>query len=168
VKQQQAASAFYAERNVDVSYYPAIWHTYKVGQMMATDLDRITRRHGLSMADIHLLGAMRIDRSKQLRATDLAQTLYVTNAVLSTRIAKLERKALLIRIPCATDRRAFELKLTPKGIAAIDAAIDDVGKSANFVRCYRHLSEEDQVALARIMGELHDQLDRGLVSTSRG
>jgi hypothetical protein len=65
VKQQEAASSFYAELDVDVSYYPAIWHTYKVGQLMATDLDRVSRRHGLSMADIHLLGALRIDRSKQ-------------------------------------------------------------------------------------------------------
>jgi DNA-binding MarR family transcriptional regulator len=168
VKQQEAASSFFAELDIDVSYFPAIWHTYKVGQLMATDLDRVCRRHGLSMADVHLLGAARADRSRQLRATDLAQILYVSNAVLSSRIARLRRDGFLARRPCTTDRRAFELILTPKGVTTIDRAIDDVRKSASFVRFYRLLPLQDQIALARIMGELHNQLDREFISASRG
>ena len=168
VEQQEAASAFYAELDVDVSYYPAIWHTFKVGHLLATDLDRICQHHKLSIADVHLLGAMRIDRPRQLRATDLAQTLHVSNAVLSTRIAKLERKGLLMRIPSTSDRRAFDLKLTTKGVATTDAAIAEIGRHASFVRCFRRLSEQDRSALARIMGELHNQLDRDFVSTRRG
>jgi hypothetical protein len=32
----------------------------------------VARRHGISISDLHLLGALRLDRSKQPRATDLA------------------------------------------------------------------------------------------------
>lgn len=168
VEKQEAATAFYAERAVDVSYYPAIWHTFKVGHLMATDLERISQTHGLSYADVHLLGAIRVDGPTQPRATDLAQFLNVTNAVLSTRIAKLEKKGLLVRTPCASDRRAVELQLTAAGESALDAAIADITERANFVRCFRRLSPEDQSALARIMGELHNELDRDFISTTRG
>lgn len=167
VRQLEAVSAAYAERDVDVSCFPVLWHAYKVGQLLATDLDRVSRRHGLSMADVHLLGAVRGERSTQLRATDLAQRLYVSNAALSARLAKLERKGLLVRIPSATDRRAFEVRLTAEGVAAIDAAIEEVGKSSAFVRCYAALAVEDQNELVRILGELHEQLDRHVAPAGR-
>lgn len=168
VEKQEAVSAFYAERAVDVSYYPALWHTFNVGHLMATDLERICQKHGLSFADLHLLSAIRVDGLNKQRATDLAQLLNVSNAVLSTRIRKLEQKNLLTRTPAADDRRAVALKLTSVGESVCDATGADIAERANFVRCFRRLSEEDQNALARIMGELHNELDREFISTSRG
>lgn len=168
VEQQQAATAFYAALDVDVSYYPAIWHSFKVGHLMTTDLDRICRRHGVSIADVHLMGAVRIERSGPLRATDLTQTLNVTNAVLSIRIARLQRKGLLVRRRCASDRRAHDLALTPAGMAILDASIADIARQANFVRCFRRLPEHDQQELSRIMGALHDEMDRDFIAASRG
>ena len=56
------AMAFYATLGLDVRYFAALWHTFNVGHILTTDLDRICRRHGLSIADFNLLGALRIDR----------------------------------------------------------------------------------------------------------
>lgn len=165
VEQQEDASAFYAALNVDVSYYPALWHTFKVGHLMTTDLDRICRAHGLNIADAHLMGAVRIEA--QPRATDLAQLLNITNAALSTRIKKLASKGLLESIPCVSDRRSTTLRLTPKGIRSLDAAINAIGKEAYFVRCFRELSEKDRDDLGRIMGKMHNLLDRNFLSTIR-
>lgn len=61
VEQQQAASAFYADLDVDVSDYPAICNAYKVGHLMSIDLERICRRHDVSMADVYLMGAIRAE-----------------------------------------------------------------------------------------------------------
>lgn len=168
VEQQEAVSAFYAKSNVDVSYFSAIWHTFKVGHLMTNNLERICRVHGLSYADVDFLGAVRVDELAQQRATDLAQMLNVSDAVLSTRIAKLEKKGLLARIPREHDRRAFALQLTAAGIAASDAVLVDVANHSSFVRCFRRLPEADQHALTRIMGELHNELDRDFISTTRG
>ena len=167
VEHEQEASAFYAELNKDVSYFAAIWHVYKVGHLLATDLDRICRPYNLSMADVHLLGAVRLDQAGQLRATDLAHTLHVTNAALSPRIDKLERRGLLERVSSTSDSRCSTLKITKDGVAALDAAIEDISARAHFVRCYRGLSSEDQAHLVRIMGAVHDQLDRDFVATVR-
>lgn len=168
VEQQEAVSAFYAKSNVDVSYFSAIWHTFKVGHLMTNDLERICRLHDLSYADVDFLGAVRVDELAQQRATDLAQMLNVSDAVLSTRITKLEKKGLLVRIPRENDRRALELQLTPAGILASDAVLADIASRSNFVRCFRRLSADDQHALTRIMGELHNELDRDFISTTRG
>lgn len=167
VERQEVIRAFYAERAVDVSYYSALWHTFNVGHLMATDLERICQRHGLSFADLHLLSAIRVDGLNKQRATDLAQLLNVSNAVLSTRIRKLEQKGLLTRTPSENDRRAVELKLTKEGETLCDATGADIAEQANFVRCFRRLSPEDQNTLARIMGELHNELDREFISTRR-
>ena len=63
------ARRFYAAIGLDVGYFSALWHRFNVGHMLAIDLDRICRLHGLSPADFTLLGALRIDRAKPLRAT---------------------------------------------------------------------------------------------------
>ncbi|MFT3930127.1 MAG: MarR family transcriptional regulator [Spongiibacteraceae bacterium] len=168
VEKQEAISAFYAERAVDVSYYSALWHTFNVGHLMATDLERLCQKHALSFADLHLLSAIRVEGLNKQRATDLAQLLNVSNAVLSTRTRKLEQKGLLTRTPVENDRRAVELKLTSLGERICDAVGADIAEQANFVRCFRRLSAEDQNALARIMGELHNELDREFISTKRG
>src|ERR1700761_6156169 len=109
------AMTFYAALGLDVSYFAALWHTFNVWHILAIDLDRICREHGLSIADFNLLGALRIERPQHLRPTDLATTLQVTQAALSTRISRLERDGLLVRSQATDDRRATMLHLTREG-----------------------------------------------------
>lgn len=75
-------------------------------------------------------------------------------------MARLERKGLLARTVCATDRRAYDLRLTPAGEALLGEAIADFCKRANFVTGFQGLSERDRQELTRIMGALHNELDR--------
>jgi DNA-binding MarR family transcriptional regulator len=156
------AMTFYATLGLDVRYFSALWHTFNVGHMLETDLDRICRQHGLSIADFNLLGALRIDRPQLLRPTDLAVTLHVTQAALSARISRLERDGFLVRSPTTDDRRASMLHLTPEGARMVEAVFSSVERDSQFVRQFNRLSEEDRLALGRIMGELHTQLDREL------
>lgn len=165
---QKEATAFYADNNFDVSYFPAIWHTFKVGHLVTTDLESICRPHKISIADFHLLGAIMIEGKAQRRAIDLAQQLNVSNAVLSSRIKRLQEKKLLVRKPSPEDRRSFVLSLTEKGKQLIRATGDDIGKHCHFVSCFHALPLADQEALVRIMGELHNQLDRHALSAGRG
>jgi DNA-binding MarR family transcriptional regulator len=95
-----------------------------------------------------------------LRPTDLAASLQVTQAALSARISRLERDGILVRSAAKGDRRASMLHLTPKGMALVEAVHSSIEREPQFVRQFYRLSEEDRSALARIMGELHTQLDR--------
>jgi DNA-binding MarR family transcriptional regulator len=167
VEEVTAARAFYTEIGQEVRYFSALWHTFNVGHMLATDLDRICRRYDLSIADFNLMGALRIDRPQQLRATDLAVTLQVSNGALTARIAKLADKAMLIKSPAEGDRRAFTLALTPEGAAKVEEIHSAIAQDSHFVREVNRLPEEDRAALERIMGELHSQLDRYFVHAHR-
>lgn len=170
VEELEAGREFYSRLlpDLDVEYFAALWHIFTIGHLVAADLDRIARRLGFSIADLHLLGSLRIERPHPLRATDLALTLHVSNAVLSTRIERLSQKGLVVRTPSTSDRRAFDLKLTPEGAGTVDRAIVEIARDAKFVRHFRKLPEADRVALGRILGDLHERLDREFVAAVRG
>ena len=161
---------FYARVLPDVnnSHFAPMWHIFSVGHLVAVDLDRIARRFGLSFADIHLLGTVRIDHDTPLRATDLTRTLHVSNAVLSTRVQKLADAGLLVRERIAADRRAFTLTLTARGAETVDAAIRAVASDARIARHLQKLSPEDRDAITRLMGGLHQLLDREFIAAERG
>lgn len=168
VEKQRRIGAFFAEQGIDVSYWAALWHAYKVGHLLETDLDRTLRQVGLNMADIDLLGMLRTAPEETLRPTDLAGILNVTNAALTNRVAKLVARGLIERRPDAADRRAVVLALTPAGYAAIDAAIAAVEQQSRFVECFQQLSTADREELSRILGQLHNALDRFFTPSTRG
>jgi DNA-binding MarR family transcriptional regulator len=161
------AQAFYAGLGQDVRYFQALWHSFCVGHMLATDLDRICRQFGLSIADFNLMGALRIDRPQPLRATDLAATLQVSNGALTARIARLADKGILAKSPVKGDRRAFALQLSREGAAKVEAIHSAVARDSHFVREVYGLPEADRATLERIMGELHSRLDRYSIHAHR-
>ena len=167
VDEVTVARAFYSDLGQDVGYFSALWHTFNVGHMLATDLDRICRQYDLSVADFNLMGALRIDRPTPLRATDLAVTLQVSNGALTARITKLADQGMLTKSPARGDRRAFTLELTAQGAAKVEAIHFAIAQDSHFVREVNRLSETDRAALERIMGELHSQLDRYFVHAHR-
>ncbi len=162
-----AAQVFYAALGQETGYFPALWHTLNVGHMLAIDLDRICRKFGLSLAEFNLMGALRIERLQQLRATDLAKTLQVSNGALTDRIAKLAARGMLIKLPAPGDRRAFRLDLTPAGAAVVDGIHSVLPGESHFVQAVSRLPASDRAVLERIMGELQGQLDRHFIHVHR-
>ena len=154
------AVRFYATLGIDVSYFAALWHTFNVGHMLNTDLNRVCRAHGFSIADFNLLGALRIDRPQALRATDLAHTLQVSQGALTARVTRLTREGLIEKAAATDDRRAFCLSLSSEGRSRVDHVYVSLATESQFVRQVRRLPADDRAALARIMGRLHVELDR--------
>jgi hypothetical protein len=101
---QEATDHFYDHLNLDVSYMPAMWGTFTVGHLLGIDLDRVCRLYDLSIADVNAIGALR--DGKQLRATDLAQRLHVSNGVLSVAARRQIGKAWLPGADCQRRRPA--------------------------------------------------------------
>lgn len=149
---------------LDIRKLAPMWHIFNVGHMVAVDLDRIAHRFGLSIADVHLLGTVRIERAAPLRATDLASTLDVSQAALSIRIRRLVRAGLLIKALQAGDRRAFALGLTAKGFEIADAAVASFARDAKLVRALGKLVPDDLTDLTRIIGSLHEAMDRMMLA----
>jgi DNA-binding MarR family transcriptional regulator len=167
VDQLEAGRSFFAGLDLDVSHFAALWHSFKVGEHLAKDMNAIGDRHGLSIADFHLLGALMIDWPKPMRAMDLALTLQLSNAVMSTRIGKLARKGYLSRVKSETDHRAIELHLTREGADTVRDLGLALEQESQFIRHYRRLPETDRLALGRIMGDLHTRMARDFLPVVR-
>lgn len=164
IEQLKAGRAHYARRlpHLDDAHFGALWHLFTVGHLVTTDLDGIARRHDCSFADLDMLGTLGIDQERDMRATDLASTLYLSNAVISTRVARLERRRLIERHR-SRDKRAYALRLTDAGRALVEAVIVEIAREAKIARFFRELPREDQSTLMRILGALHQRFDREFI-----
>lgn len=167
-EQLRAGKAYFAALGLDVSYFGAIWHIFKVGQLMETDLNHVSGRHGLSIADFHLLSALMMNDPAAMRATDMANALNVSNAALSGRVSRLSARGLLTCTESKTDRRMKMLQHTPEGAEKVHLIARDLQEVGRFVHRYRQLPEADREALERIICQLHTMLDRDFVPVARG
>ena len=55
IDQLSAGKSFFSAMGLDVRHFAAIWHIYKIGQLMTTDLNDLCGAHGTSLADFHIL-----------------------------------------------------------------------------------------------------------------
>lgn len=167
VEQLDAGQRFYTKQfpGLDTEYFGALWHLFTLGHLVGIDLDTIARQHDVSFADLDLLGTLAMDEQRALRATDIASALYVSDAVISTRVQRLLGAGLLERRRSGADRRAFELILTDRGREVLGEAIVRIESDAKIVRFFRRLSPEDRAHLLRILGSLHQMYDREFAGT---
>lgn len=166
-EQLAAGKAYFAELGLDVSHFGAVWHIFKVGQLMETDLNHVSGRHGISIADFHLLSALMMSAPAPMRATDLASVLNVSNAALSVRVSRLVERGLLTCTKSTTDRRMKMLQHTAEGAEKVQLIGRDLEQFGRFIHHYRQLPEADREELERIIGQLHTMLDRDFLPVSR-
>ena len=167
VDQLDAGRAYYARHlpEIDADHFGVLWHLFTVGHLVIADLDHVARGMACSFADLDFLGTLTVDEPKSMRATDLASTLYLSNAAISTRVRRLLAAGLIRRERAPDDRRAFALRLTAAGRALIEEAVPAIARDAKIVRFFRQLPAEDRRHLVRILGDLHQRFDREFVGT---
>lgn len=86
----------------------------------------------------------------------VAQTL-VTSGTMTNRVDRLTQRGLVERFPSATDRRGVIVRLTPKGLRTVDAAMESLLKSER--RILSALTEDEKAALAASLRRLLAPLD---------
>lgn len=77
--------------------------------------DSVVRDSGLTTAQAHTIEI--VGHAGPIKMKDLAQKIGVTTGTLTVAVDRLEKKQLLVRKPCETDRRAFLINLTEAGHA---------------------------------------------------
>lgn len=162
VDQLEAGQRFYTKQfpGLDTEYFGALWHLFTVGHLLSTELEAIARKSGVSFADLDLMGTLAVDQQRSMRATDIASALYVSEAVISTRVQRLMAAGMLERRRSKADRRAFELILTDLGREVLARALVEIEREAKIVRFFRRLAAEDRGHLLRILGSIHQSYDR--------
>lgn len=84
------------------------------------------KSYGVSIEEGDILFALRRSGSPyEASPTAIAGALLVPSGTLTGRLDKLERLALIERVPNPDDRRALSIRLTARGIDATESAITD-------------------------------------------
>jgi DNA-binding MarR family transcriptional regulator len=120
---------------------------------------------GLSLADYDVLVLLTETRDGRLRVFEIAEHLQWEQSRLSHHIVRMERRGLVAREECTTDRRGAFVVLTDAGRDAIEtAAPEHVTTVRRLV--FDGLSKEQVTMLESTVNEVLSRLDQAEVSAA--
>ncbi|MET8976890.1 MarR family transcriptional regulator [Streptomyces sp. NPDC004539] len=130
----------------------------QLSSRLQTDLGRqLQDGHGISVADYEVLGRLH-DAPDGLRARDLGASLAWEQSRVSHQLSRMQRRGLVRREECATDRRGITFHLTESGRTTIEqAAPGHVDTVRTLV--FNALSPEQVTQLADLTGHLLRHVD---------
>ncbi|MCF2530111.1 MarR family winged helix-turn-helix transcriptional regulator [Yinghuangia soli] len=109
--------------------------------------------HGLDFSEFDVLATLRRSGEPyELNARALLKSAMVTSGAITNRVDKLSAKGLVERRPCATDRRAVLIRLTPAGKELIDRTV--AGHVRNEENVMSALTPEERVTLDGLLRKL--------------
>lgn len=109
--------------------------------------------HGISLADYEVLGRLHDAPDHRMRVRDLGASLAWEQSRLSHQLARMQRRGLVKREECETDRRGSTFRLTPDGrTAVVRAAPSHVEAVRTLV--FDALSPDQVSQLAELTGGL--------------
>ncbi|MFI5041822.1 MAG: MarR family winged helix-turn-helix transcriptional regulator, partial [Acidimicrobiales bacterium] len=100
------------------------WRAYLLAfRLLEADLDRqLQRDSGLAHTHYGILVALSEAPDRTLRMNDLATLQRFSQSRLTHAVARLERAGYVVRQRCPSDGRGQLARLTPAGMAALEAA----------------------------------------------
>jgi DNA-binding MarR family transcriptional regulator len=90
---------------------------------LAREVDHPLSAHGISLADLAILRELRLEPSRKLRRSELAQRLGITPSGIARQVAPLERIGLVARESHDRDARLALVVLTDTGTRIVDDAL---------------------------------------------
>jgi DNA-binding MarR family transcriptional regulator len=140
-------------------------------QLQAVLGRQLQDEHGISLADYEVLGRLHDAPDHRLRARALGASLAWEQSRLSHQLARMQRRGLVEREKCETDRRGATFRLTPVGRAAIEQAAPSHVEAVRRL-VFDTLSPDQVTQLAALTGgllaHLHDSLRPGSAPGTSG
>jgi len=85
-------------------------------------LDEVLRPFGLDLGEYEILVRLSEAPERRMRMSDLADAARQSRSRLTHTVARMEKKGLLNRVPCANDRRGVIAILTDEGFGLLETA----------------------------------------------
>ena len=100
-----------------------VWRVYLDGAArIDAHLDTVLRPYGLDLGEYEILVRLSEADERRMRMSDLAEAARQSRSRLTHTVARMEKKALLNRMPCSDDRRGVIAALTDEGFALLESA----------------------------------------------
>jgi DNA-binding MarR family transcriptional regulator len=125
--------------DLDVSPMGIIGRITRLAKHLEQAIQETFSEFSLTVGEFDVLATLRRSgRPYQLSPTELFNALMVSSGTMTHRIDRLEQAELVQRLPDLSDRRGTQIKLTDKGFAVIEKAVE-----AHVVNEHRMLSGLD-------------------------
>jgi DNA-binding MarR family transcriptional regulator len=155
----ELAGQWKAERpDLDSGVMAEVARLLHVARLIGGRLAAYAAGHGLQLgeADV-LLTLRRSGEPYSLSPTVLADSLLISTGAMTNRLDKLEARGLVSRDRHPSDRRALEIRLTPKGRKLVDDVVG--GHVENERQMLAALNDREREQLTRITRKLLTHLD---------
>lgn len=131
---------------------PAVTRLIRMAQYATRSAEETLAIFGLTRGEAEVLFAIVRNPDEAITPKRLQALMLVSSAGLTSRLDKLEKKGLLIRIPDPDDRRGTILKATDEGVSiTLKAYAAHVANEAQLIDC---LTETEKTQLSRILKKL--------------
>lgn len=111
--------------DVDVSPMAIVFRVKRLARSFERATASNFARHGLEPGEFDLLATLlRSGPPHRLSAGALGRALMITSGSVTNRVDNLEDRDLIRRIDDPDDRRGVLIELTPRGLRAVDAALE--------------------------------------------
>lgn len=139
--------------DLDVAALELVGRLLRAATLAHAALARGLRAHELQTGWFDLLAALRrAGRPYELNPTQLMSATMLSSGGMTKRLDRLAEAGLIERRPDPADRRGVLVRLTPRGMAVIDRAVED--HMANEERLLRSLSAPNRRALDDLLRKL--------------
>ncbi|MGH9135245.1 MAG: MarR family winged helix-turn-helix transcriptional regulator [Ilumatobacteraceae bacterium] len=139
-----------ARPDVDPGPIRIIGRISRLSRSIDHQLKRVFDVHGLEAWEYDVLASLRRGGAPfQLSAGELLDALMITSGAVTNRIDRLEQRGFVRRTAVPGDKRIVGIRLTPAGLAAIDAAVPD--HLDNEARILQRLTPAESRRLERLL-----------------
>jgi len=127
-------------------------------------INRVVARHGLVRGTFDVLSALRrAGLPFSLTPKQLAESLMLSGAGMTSRLDRLEQLHLVARLPEPNDRRSLKIQLTQKGVKLIDEVIPQI--VAAQWQLISALGDRDTATLVDLLRRLTETLFASIAPT---
>lgn len=121
-------------------------------------LDERLRPYGLDLGEYEILVHLSESPGHRMRMSDLAEAVRQSRSRLTHTVARMEKKHLIDRMPCADDRRGVVAQLTETGLRLLESAAPAHVESVR--TCFvDRVDPDDFEAVGRAMRAVNDVTD---------
>ena len=139
--------------DIDPSTMGTIGRLSRAAHILGKELEDKFAELGLPGGRFDVLAALRRAGPPHcLSPTALYNSLLISSGAMTNRVDRLTENGLVERLPDPHDRRGLLVQLTPKGLAAIDDAVE--AHLDNERRLIAHLDETEVTALTPLLRKL--------------
>lgn len=131
---------------LDTGPMAPIGRLYRVFHHLSVDIEAVHKTYSLTTGEFDVLATLRRHGTPYcVTPTTLFRTAMLSSGAMTNRLNRLEKKALIERLPDPDDRRSLMVKLTKDGLSLIDSAVEaHLKKEHDLIAMF---SEEEQQTL---------------------